>query len=331
LNSTNLTGAVRYYDALTNDARLVLDTLRSAARHGAILSNYLRFEQAVAQGSRWQCDVVDKLTGEPYNLVARSIVNAAGPWADSFPQSGVKLRLTKGVHLVIDRARLPVPDAVVAADGKRILFAIPWGERAILGTTDTEYSGPLDDIRTDASDVQHVLSVVNRAFPEAKIQPSDIISTWAGVRPLIASPSGGPSDISRAHQIRESQPGWFDVAGGKLTTYRLIAEQTVDRIVKYLHHPALPCRTAVETLESDFSGILPPTVSREAVEHFCTNQWAVHLADMFIRRTSWHYFHHEADNPVEQVALWMSEILEWDDERLAQEIAQYRSLHGKNF
>ena len=272
LNPADLTGAVRYFDALTNDARLVLDTLRSAARHEAMLCNYLRFEAAAFRSSRWRCEVRDLLTGARHCLQARSIVNAAGPWAATFPQSSVKLRLTKGVHLVIDRVRLPVPDAVVATEGKRILFAIPWGERTILGTTDTDYSGPLDDVRTDAGDVRYLLAVVGRTFPEAKIEPPDIIGAWAGLRPLIASRGGGPSDISRAHQIREAQPGWFDVAGGKLTTYRLIAEQAVDRIAKYLHCPIPRCGTAEESLESDFSGILPPAVSREAVEHYCTQR-----------------------------------------------------------
>lgn len=329
LNSTNLAGAVRYFDALTNDARLVLDTLRSAASHGAILSNYSRFESAAGQNNRWRCELRDMLNGETHCILARSIVNAAGPWAASFPQSSVKLRLTKGVHLVVDRARLPVPDAVVAAEGKRILFAIPWGERIILGTTDTDYSGPLDDVRTDAEDVRYVLAVMNRAFPGTKITESDIISVWAGLRPLIAAKNGGPSDISRAHQIHEAQPGWFDVAGGKLTTYRLIAEQTVDRTVKFLRHRAPPCRTAEELLESEFSGVLPPAVSREAVENYCTRQWAVHLDDVLVRRTSWHYYLHGAENPAEDVARWMSEILSWDDERRAREIAQYRQMCEK--
>ncbi len=324
LNSIDLAGSVRYFDAFTNDARLVLDTLRSAARREAMLCNYLRFESAISQGGLWRCEVRDTLTGEPRCLRARAIVNAAGPWAAAFPQSSVKLRLTKGVHLVIARVRLPVPDALVVTEGKRILFAIPWGERTILGTTDTDYSGPLDNVRTDSDDVRYVLAVVNRAFPRANIEPPDIVSVWAGLRPLIAARKGGPSDISRAHQIREAQPGWFDVAGGKLTIYRLIAEQAVDRIAKHLRCKTPPCRTAEEPLENDFSGILPPAVSRAAVEHYCTHEWAVHLDDVLIRRTSWHQYLRESELPAEQVAAWMAEILGWDRDRLAQEIARYR-------
>ena len=96
---------------------------------------------------------------------ARAVVNATGPWADGLPHSRVKLRLTKGIHLVVERARLPVTETVVMTEGKRILFAIPWGERTILGTTDTDYDGPLDDVRADAADIGYVLQVTNQFFP----------------------------------------------------------------------------------------------------------------------------------------------------------------------
>ncbi len=111
---------------------------------------------------------------ERYRVFARTVVNACGPWAATLPNSSVRLRLTKGVHLVIDRQRLPLPDAVMVTEGKRTLFVIPWGERSILGSTDTDYDGPLDDVRTDPDDVRYVLDVINQYFPEAKLMPSDI-------------------------------------------------------------------------------------------------------------------------------------------------------------
>ncbi|MGH8022709.1 MAG: glycerol-3-phosphate dehydrogenase/oxidase, partial [Limisphaerales bacterium] len=134
LNAEGLTGAVRYFDGLTNDARLVLDTLRSAARHGGILINYCRFLDAARKGDTWECAVTDALADQKLVICAKAIVNAAGPWADRLPHSRVKLRLAKGVHLVVDRSRFSAPDTVVMTEGKRILFAIPWGERTILGT-----------------------------------------------------------------------------------------------------------------------------------------------------------------------------------------------------
>ena len=306
INADGLTGAVRYFDGLTNDARLVIDTVGSAAAYDAIVCNYTRLEEASPDGGAWRCRVRDVPAGRPYQLTARSVVNATGPWAQTLPHSRVRLRLTKGAHLVIDRQRLPVPDAVVMADGRRILFAIPWGERVILGTTDTDYDGPLDDVRAEPADVACILRVTNAAFPAARLSDADVIATWAGLRPLIASNRGGPSDISRAHQIAMPEPGWLDVAGGKLTTYRLIAEQAVDRLLRHLGRPCCPCRTADEPLPSSTgSGILPPPVSRELVEHYCRSEWAVCVDDIMFRRTGWRHYRTDADEIARQVGQWM--------------------------
>lgn len=330
VNPENLTGAVRYYDGLTNDARLVLDTLRSAARHGATVANYTHLEDASPDGDRWLCRARDVLSGRDYPIAARSVVHAAGPWAEKLPQSSIRLRLTKGVHLVIDRERLPLSDAVVVTEAERILFALPWGERVILGTTDTDYNGVIEEVRAETSDLEYILGVVNRGFPSAKLTEADVISHWAGLRPLIAAKhASGPSDISRAHLIRSPQAGWLDVAGGKLTTYRRIAEQVVDRVVRHLGRKAKPCRTALEPLldanaVEEGSGILPPEVGPDVVEHACRGEWAVHLDDVMLRRTSWHYYHGRADEIALEAADWMADVLGWDHAQREAELARYR-------
>ena len=331
LEAAGLTGAVRYYDGLTNDARLVLDTLRSASAHGAIVANYTRLEHAFPDGNAWRCLVRDVPAGQALELKARSVVNAAGPWASTLPHASIPLRLTKGVHLVIDRDRLRVPEAVVMAEGSRILFAIPWGRRVILGTTDTDYDGPIDDPQTEPADVEYILGVVGRAFPGAGLGPADVRATWAGLRPLLADRRGRPSDISRAHQIRMPQPGWLDVAGGKLTTYRRIAQQAVDRLLAHLGRKALPCRTAEEPLLPDpsvrhGSAILPPAPSRELVEHYAAAEWAVHLDDVMIRRTGWHYYLDEPRQVADQVVGWMAALFGWDAARVDAELARYRQV-----
>ena len=183
LNPAHLTGAVRYFDGMTNDARLVLDTLRSAVGANARLFNYASFASGIRKGERWKCEIRDQLTGNVASITTHCVVNATGAWAMKFAASRLKLRLTKGVHLVIDRSRLPLDDALVMSEGTRILFAIPWGERMILGTTDTDYTGPLENPTCDASDARYVLGVVNNTFPSAAITESDIISTWAGSAP----------------------------------------------------------------------------------------------------------------------------------------------------
>ena len=403
LTQTNLTGAVRYFDGFTNDARLVLDTLRSAAKAGAQLLNYCQFKDA-AQGNNgrarhsvraagstgndgahgvtrptlniddlWHCEAEDILTGQRFQIRARTIVNATGPWAGGLPHSAVKLRVTKGIHLVVNRSRVPVPDTVVMTEGRRILFAIPWGDRTILGTTDTDYNGPLDQVTADVDDIGYVLQITNQFFPSAKLTSADVISTWAGLRPLLADPNGNPSDISRTHEINNPEPGWWDVAGGKLTTYRLMAEQTVDQLVEFLLlrnevvgqasrlssggsecEPGTPvlggshrtggtpvplqgwrefaaCRTAADPLlpaaeTQNISGILPPEFCRRVVEHYCTNEWAVHLDDVMVRRTGWHHYYADAAQKAGHVADWMSELLGWSDAQHNDEFARYREL-----
>jgi glycerol-3-phosphate dehydrogenase len=337
LTGDKLTGAVRYYDGLTNDARLVLDTLRSAAAAGAACVNYLELTSADRRGDLWHCRLRDAETGRDVTVTARTVVNAAGAWASRFPASKVKLRLTKGVHLVVDKSRMPVNEAVVMTEGTRILFAIPWGERTILGTTDTDYAGPADAPDCTADDVSYVLGITNRAFPSAKLAAADVISAWSGLRPLIADPNGKPSDISRAHQILESdEPGWLDVAGGKLTTYRRMAEQAVDKVAAYLSRgnpsgrqtPA--CRTADEPIlpagDVGYSGIEPPAVSRAAVEHFCRREWARHLDDVMIRRTSWRYYHRDHLAVAEQAVGWMAETFNWSADVAEAELDRYRRM-----
>ena len=331
LETEGLTGAVRYFDGLTNDARLVLDSLRSAEAHGAKLANYTEVTATRRADDGWACDVRDELTDNTHTLRAKCVVNAAGTWGDRFESSAVALRPTKGVHLVVSQERLPVHEAVVLTEGKRILFTIPWGQRTILGTTDTDYADDPDDVGTDEDDVRYVLAVTNKAFPAAKLTADDVVSHWAGLRPLIADPKGKPSDISRDHQIQCPTPGWVDVAGGKLTTYRLIAEQTVDAVARELGRKLPDCRTAQEPLlppnqAGELSRILPPEVGRAAVEHFCRHEWARHLDDVMVRRTSWAYYL-EDDLPVaERVADWMAEELGWDRAAADAELAAYRNV-----
>ena len=327
LNPRGLTGAVRYFDGFTNDARLVLDTFRSAAGHGATLLNYSRFQDASRQENGWRCNATDQITGSSHEIRARIVVNASGPWAARLPHSHVKLRLTKGIHLVMKRNRVPASDAVVLTEGKRILFVIPWGDRLILGTTDTDYSGSLDEVRPDVADTTYLLEVANQFFPKTALTMKDVISSWAGVRPLLANGRGGASDISRSHEIKNSEPDWWDVAGGKLTTYRLMAEETVTRFMRASGMPAVSCRTATEPLlekPDGFSGLLPPEFQREVVVHYCNNEWALHLDDLMIRRTSWHYYHADTMVKARQVADWMAESLGWSAAEREAEVERYR-------
>ena len=328
-NSDQLTGAVRYYDSLTNDARLVLDTLRSAAKNGAVLCNRVKFQAAERIAGHWKTTLFDSGKDKTYAVKSRCVANATGPWSDRIPGSQTTLRITKGVHLVVDHTRLPIQEAVVTVEGPRILFAIPWAERVILGTTDTDYTGPLAEPVCEQGDATYLLDAINRDFPTANLGKEDIRATWAGLRPLVANPNGNPSDISRRHQIAMSRPGWWDITGGKLTTYRLMGEETVDAVGRYLGEPLEPSPTAhVPLLSSEeshqVSGILPPEVSQQLVQHHCRNEWAHHLEDVMIRRTGWCYYLAEHLQVAEQVALWMQRELNWTDADRQSELQRYQ-------
>jgi glycerol-3-phosphate dehydrogenase len=196
-------------------------------------------------------------------------------------------------------------------------------------------------VRAEISDVAYVLGITNQFFPNANLVPQDVVSIWAGLRPLVADPNGKPSDISRSHEIRNPEPGWWDVAGGKLTTYRLMAEQTVDQIVKALRASnavnggLARCRTAHEPLlpedQISGSGILPPDCTRQAVEHYCAQEWAVHLDDVMVRRSSWHYYFPDASRIAERVADWMAELLDWPEQTRRAELDLYRERTGLPF
>lgn len=331
LSPNNLTGAVRFFDGATNDARLVIDTLRSAARHGGLLCNYLKLAEANRNGARWRCLVHDVSENRQHHIETGCVVNATGPWAGQFRQSRIHIRGTKGIHIVLDRDRLPLEEGLMMTNGRRVTTAIPWGERVYMGTTDTDYDGPLDEVRSGPEDVAYLLAILNQTFPGAALAESDVLRTWAGVRPLIADPRGTPSDVSRSHEIRSNSNGWIDVAGGKLTTYRLIAEQVVNQLLKQSRREARACRTAHEPLvpESEargISGIVPPPVNESVVEHACTNEWALHLDDVMVRRTRWHLYHRDVHAIAGNVADWMARCLDWSNDRRDAEIRRYERV-----
>jgi glycerol-3-phosphate dehydrogenase len=169
---------------------------------------------------------------------------------------------------------------------------------------------------------------VNDFFPKIALAENDIVSSWAGVRPLIANRDGSPSDISRAHQIRCPEPAWWDIAGGKLTTYRLMAEQAVDQIVQHLGAKAQPCRTAAEPLLSGaeataYSGILPAPCTREAVHHYVRHEWARRLEDVLLRRSGWHYYHRFSQRRIDEIAGWMAEATGWTPTEMSTEVEAF--------
>jgi len=244
-----LLAAARYYDAQVDDARLTMITAKAAHLHGAVMVNHARVVGLMKAGGRVVgAQVVDELRspGESSLLSrevevrAKVVVNATGVWADGIREldehhERPMIRPTKGIHLLIPRARLNSQHAVifsVPSDGRHI-FLIPWKEFALIGTTDTDYEDDLDNPAATLDDVEYLLEAVQQTFPGAQIKHSDISSTFAGLRPLASAP-GSPSARSRAHVIVEDESGLITLTGGKLTISRLMGEELTDCVQKRL-------------------------------------------------------------------------------------------------
>ena len=245
-----LKGAPLYYDCATDDARLTLETAIDAAHEGAVIATWAKVTSFLKddQGRVRGVVVRDELGGGLKEIEAHAVINATGPWTDqtmSMSQalaSGSILRPTKGIHVVVEHAKLPLNNAVVCfhPTDRRVLFAIPWGDRTYVGTTDTDFEGDPGEVAATLADVDYLVDAANAYFPSNPIAREDVISTWAGVRPLMA-PAGGSdneelseSSVSREHQILVGHDGLVTIAGGKLTTYRRMAAEVVDTAVRLI-------------------------------------------------------------------------------------------------
>lgn len=250
LRREDLKGAPLYYDCSTDDARLTLETALDATRCGAIVATWAKVERLLVENGRVRGALVrDELSGATKEVRASAVINATGPWTDrtlALPRDGSGadapprlLRTTKGVHIVVDRAKLPLHNAVVCfhPEDKRVLFAIPWGDRSYVGTTDTDDPGDPALVHATRADVDYLIAAAAAYFPEHPLTHDDVIATWAGLRPLIdEGGEGGASEsqVSREHKIVIGQEGLITVAGGKLTTYRRMSAEVVDTAVRYL-------------------------------------------------------------------------------------------------
>lgn len=255
LRQEGLTGAAEYFDCSTDDARLTLETALDAAAMGASLLTHCPVRRIVEEGDLTRVVALDTTTGREVSVLARTVALAAGPWTDSVlgiatPGALRWLRPTKGVHLVFHRKRLPVTNAVVMKSthgDKRISFVVPWGDYTYVGTTDTDFPNIDAPQVADQDDVDYLVGLLNHYFPGQKIANSDVLSSWAGLRPLVApeSDSLNPSDVSREEKIETLKERFVVVAGGKLTTYRVMCAHVVDQLQQLLSRKfgqaALPC------------------------------------------------------------------------------------------
>jgi glycerol-3-phosphate dehydrogenase len=243
LPTGKLRGGFVFYDSKTDDVRLVMEVLVTARRHGATVVNHAPVVNL--EGSEAGCEIVveDAVGGTRLTVKATRVLVAAGVWGDEVERladraAAARLRPSKGIHLVFSRDAIELSDAaafIPDAAHRRMLFVVPWLDSVLVGTTDTPFEGDLDAPRVEAEDRSYVLDAVNAAFGTA-LDERDVAGAFAGLRPLVAGKAGETADLSRRHSVYEIATGIVGITGGKLTTYRRMAKDAVDRAVEGLDH-----------------------------------------------------------------------------------------------
>ena len=242
LRADNLLGGTQFADAVTDDSRLVMRVLREAQHDGAQILNYVGVERLLQQNGRVSGAVLlDAITGERIEIQAQVVINATGAWADELRgqlQQPKKIRPARGSHIVVPAWRLPVAQSftILHPDDKRPIFIYPWEGRTVIGTTDLDNNG-IENTEACMSrgELDYLLKVARFQFPACELQECDIISSWAGVRPLVSSGALNPSKEKRDHSVWDDQ-GLISVSGGKLTTFRLIALDALKAASRYLNN-----------------------------------------------------------------------------------------------
>jgi glycerol-3-phosphate dehydrogenase len=366
LKRERLHSALLYFDARTDDARLTLAILRTAADHGAVVANYAKVTELLKNDRGKAVGARIDVGGRAIDVSTRCVVNAAGVWFDDMAAVDVgpgqeTMRPARGVHMTVPQALLKNRDVAVilaASGGPGSVFAVPWGEFAYVGTTDTDYSGPTDDLHLFGTDVDILLEHINPSLVEP-LSAESVLGGWAGLRPLLRGESDAKTaDLSRRHRITRSPSDVVGIAGGKLTTYRHMAQETVDEVLRVLGKSAR-CRTKSLALHgsagqekvendhlrnrygSDANAVLDlvaadpslgaplvpgqPYLRAEAV-YAAGSEMVVELDDVLSHRTRARLFARDATAEVAgDVAALVAGPLGWSPEEQARQVERYRA------
>ena len=237
LRKDALTGAIQYWDAQEDDARFTMTVVRTAVSYGALAANRATVTGFLRQGERVTgARVTDLETGEEFEVRAKQVINATGVWTDDTQaladtRGQFHVRASKGIHLVVPRDRLPSNTGLILRTEKSVLFVIPWGRHWIIGTTDTDWTLAKDHPAASAQDIDYLLEHVNSVL-SSPLSRADVEGVYAGLRPLLSGEEESTSKLSREHVVGHPVPGLVVVAGGKFTTYRVMAADAVDEAVR---------------------------------------------------------------------------------------------------
>ncbi len=333
LSPDGLRGGASYWDAATDDSRLTLANAIDAAQGSATVVNHAEVVALTRAGTNGRVDgalVRDQLSGAEIRVQARVVLNATGPWTDEVGRmegtpTGPAVGGTKGVHIAVPAARVGNRAAVtmLSPDDGRVMFALPGATHTIIGTTDTATQEHPYQVRAAGSDVRYLLAACNRFFPAARLTEDDVVCAWAGVRPLVARTNrGDPSAASREHAIQTTAAGVITITGGKLTTYRAMAEQCVDLVVHRVGRSVRTCDTHQAPLPGERAAasaqdvLLDHTLPwrLQDIDQAVQHEFAETVSDVLIRRTTLAFDRKDQGRALAPfVAARMATTLRWTD------------------
>ena len=353
-------GGILYWDTVVDDARHTLTVARTAAAHGAMLANSARVVgvETNPDGRIRMAHVVDLERGIEVTIPTRAVVNATGVWTDDVEQLAgehrVDVRASKGIHLLVPRDRIESDTGILLRTKVSVLFVVPWGSHWIIGTTDTPWSLQRAHPAASRTDIEYLLTWVNTAL-RSPISAADIVGVYAGLRPLLQGETDDTSKLSREHVVHDRGNGMISVAGGKYTTYRVMAADAIDATTPYLGE--LPASTTSEiplvgsaphsedrlrgrygTLADEVEQLAgtDPEYARPVVgdapylmaelRYAVTHEGALHLDDVLTRRTRLSIeTRHRGLDAVRPAAQIMGDVLGWDQATFEREIAHYEA------
>ena len=358
IDASDLTGAVAYPEYLTEDAKLTLANVRAAVAFGATVVSYAPVSEILVENGKAVGVVLDDALNSETSrarVIAKVIVNAAGPWVDRLrgledATAKPRLMLSKGVHLVVDQARLPVSRTIImGARDKRSVFAVPKGRFTYIGTTDTFYPEDHAWPHIDRDDIDYLVEATNKRFAIAPLGDADIVAAWSGVRPLVGQEGKSASEISRKDEVWTGPAGILAIAGGKLTAYRRMAERVVDMVEDLLGRKPVDSKTATTPLPGGDLDVAAVTASLAATmprleaerlvalygseaqlaaggpaaeaRHAVTVEGALKLEDVWVRRSNRAWFDDKGGEvALPALAAEMASLLTWSPDRTAAEI-----------
>lgn len=348
LSTEGLKGAMRYTDALVDDARLVMRVLHEAALEGGTANNYSQVSAVNPTSEGFNLTVKDTVTGDAFEFRARQVVNATGAWADILSATNAKVRPQRGSHIFIPATRMPIHDCltVMHPDDNRPVFIYPWKGQTCIGTTDLDHRQSVNvEPFCTSQEVDYLLKVANKQLPSVALTRADIISTMAGVRPIISSGTGSdPSKERRDHLVWTGTNGVVSVSGGKLTTFRLIGLDVLhalhiinDKQLKdaqnnrnlrcFNHQVEDPCE-----LSSPLVQVANHDQLKTQVTWILQNEMVQHLDDLMLRRIrAGNMMPNGGAEVLDLIQPLCTQYLAWDEARWQEELVNYQQIIASSY